>query len=137
MRIKSIACLLICAVTLLAVWPSKAFAQTQGYPALAPRGENRSGEPVKSKPHLKELFARELAKNKADALSVADIKRLERASLFPQSVPKTGSSFSKREAVLAVVVIVVIVGLAIVLAHNGVNPVVSCQDSPGTPDCVQ
>ena len=137
MRIKSIAGLLICAVTLLAVWPSKAFAQTQGYTAIAPRGENPSGEPARSKPQLKELFAREMAKNKAGTLSVADLKRLEKESLFPQSAPRGSSGFSKRDAALAVVVLVVIVGLAIVLAHNGVNPVVSCEDSPGTPDCVQ
>ncbi len=137
MRIKSIACLLMCAVMLLTVWPSKAFAQTEGYPAMAPRVENVSGEPHRSKPRLREIFAREMAKNKAGTLSVADLKRIETESLFPQSTTKTGSSFSKKEAVLAVVVVVVIVGLAIVLAHNGVNPVVSCEDSPGTPDCVQ
>ena len=137
MKIKSIACLLICGVMLLAFSPSKAFAQIGGQPAVAPRGENPSGEPAKSKPQLKELFAGEVAKNKAVAMSEADLKRLEKESLFPQSAPRGSSGFSKKHAFLAVVIVVVIVGLAIVLEHNGVNPVVRCEDSPGTPDCVQ
>ena len=137
MRIKSIACLLICAVTLLAVSPPKACAQIEGHPAVAPRGEHLRGEPAKSKPQLRELFIREIAKNKADTLSLADLKRFEKESLFPQSAPRGSSAFSKKNAVLAVVLVVVIVGLAIVLAHNGVNPTVSCDESPGTPDCVQ
>ena len=136
MRIKSIACLLICGVTLLAFSPSKAFAQIEGQPAVAPSEENAGGVPAKSKPPLKELFARDMAKNKAVAISEADLKRLERERLFPQSAPKAGSGFSKRDAVLAVVLVVVIVGLAVVLVHNGVNPVVRCEDQPGTPDCV-
>lgn len=136
MRIKSIACLLICAVTLLAVSPSKALAQLGSRPSAAPLGENPGGGPEKSKPSLKELFARGEARNKAVAMSEADLKRLEKERMFPQSAPKNSSNFSKRDAVLVVVVVVVIVGLALVLAHNGVDPVVRCDDAPGTPDCV-
>ena len=136
MRVKSIACLLICGVTLLAVSPSKAFAQTGRRLAVAPRGEDLSGEPAKSKPQLKEIFAGEVAKNKAGTMPEANLKRLEKESLFPQSAPKS-HGFSKKHAVLAVVIVVVIVGLAIVLEHNGVNPVVRCEDNPGAPDCVQ
>lgn len=128
MRIKSIACLLICGVTLLAASPSKAFAQTGGPTA---------GAPADSKPRLKELFDEGLAKKKAGTLSEADLKRLEKERLFPQSAPRGSSGFSKRDAVLVVVLVVVIVGLALVLEHNGVNPVVRCEESPGTPDCVQ
>lgn len=137
MSTKSIACLLMCVVTLLAVSPSKAFAQLGSQPAVASRAENPGGEPVKSKPSLKELFERGAAKNKAGAISEADLKRLEKERMFPQSAPKTGSSFSKRKAILVVVLVVVIVGLAVVLEHNGVNPVVRCEDDPWDPDCVQ
>ena len=96
-----------------------------------------SGEWAKTKPRLKELFAGEVAKNKAGAMSEADIKRLEKESLFPQTAPKNSSGFSKKNAFLAIVIVVVIVGLAIVFEHNGVNPVVRCEEDPGAPDCVQ
>lgn len=135
MRVKSIASLLLCGVTLLAVSPSEAFAQTGGRPAVVPRGESLSGGRAKSKPQLKEVFAGEVAKNRAGTMSEADIKRLEKESLFPQSAPKS-HGFSKRDAALVVLIVVVIVGLAIVLEHNGVRSVVRCEDSPGTPDCV-
>ncbi len=137
MRTKSIACLLICGVVLLAVSPSKAFAQLGSRPAAATGGGIPGGEPVKSKPSLKEVFAREVARNKAGAISEADIKRLEKGWMFPQSAPKPSSGFSKKKAVLVVVMVVAMVGLAVVLVHNGVEPVVRCEDDPVAPECVR
>lgn len=136
MRIKSVASLLLCGVMLLTVSPSKAFAQIVAQTAAAPRGASPGGEPSKSQPRLKELFAEVAAKNKAGTISEADLKRLESERLFPQTAPRASSGFSKKKVVLAVVIVVVIVGLAIVLEHNGVNPTVRCEDEPGTPDCV-
>ena len=137
MRIKFIACLLICTVTLLAVSPPKAFAQIGAHPVIAPVGENLGGKPAKSKPRLREVLARETAKSEAGVISEAELKRLHKESLLTQSAPRAGSGFSKKKVVLMVAIVVVIVGLAIVLEHNGVNPTVRCEDSPGTPDCVQ
>lgn len=136
MRVKSIACLLLCGVTLLAVSPSKAFAQTGGRPAVARGGEDLSDGRAKSEPRLKEIFAGEVVKDRAGVMSEADIKRLEKESLFPQSAPNS-HGFSKRDTFLVVVIVVVIVGLAIVLEHNGVKSVVRCEDDPFAPDCVQ
>ena len=140
MRVRPIVSLLLCGVTLLAVSPSKAFAQTAGRPAAAapaPRGEELSGGRAKSEPRLEEVFAGEVAKGgAAGVMSEADVKRLEKESLFPQSAPRS-HGFSKKKALLAVVIVVVIVGLAVVLEHNGVRSVVRCEDDPGAPDCVQ
>lgn len=138
MRVRPIVSLLLCGVTLLAVSPSKAFAQTEGRAAAsAPRGEELSGGRAKTEPRLEEVFAGEVAKGgTSGVMSEADVKRLEKESLFPQSAPRS-HGFSKKKALLAVVIVVVIVGLAIVLEHNGVRSVVRCEDDPGAPDCVQ
>jgi hypothetical protein len=42
---------------------------------------------------------------------------------------------SKKQKVLLVVIVAVIVGLAIVLANN-VEPSVRCEDDPSFPDCI-
>ena len=136
MSMKSIASLLICAVTLLTFAPSKAFAQTVGRPAAAAGEQKLAGAQARPEHELKALFAEEIAKHKAETVSAADTRRLEKGWLNPQTTPKHSSGFSKRDAVLAVVIIVVITGLAIVLVHNGVEPVTRCEDAPGTPDCV-
>ncbi len=123
---------------LLAVAPSKAFAQTLSQTVVAQSEQNISRLEIKSKPNLKTLFAEETAKNKSRAtLSAADIKRLEKENLNPQTTTRSGSGFSKRDAILAVVIVVAITALAIVLAHNGVDPKPRCEDEPGTPDCIQ
>lgn len=136
---KATASLLMCAVTLLTVAPSKALAQTVGRPAAvaAGREQNLGGAPAKPKHELRALFAEEVARSKAGTLSAADRERLEKGWLEPQSTPKPNSGFSRRDAILVVVVVVAITALAVVLAHNGVDPKPRCEDEPGTPDCIQ
>lgn len=132
---KSVASLLICAVVLLAVGSTKAFAQNVGRAAVAGREQRVTGAQAMPGHELKTVFAEELAKHKAGAASAADSKRLAKGWLH-QSNPKHSSSFSRKDAFLVVVLIVVIVGLAIVLEHNGVRSVVRCEDDPLAPDCV-
>lgn len=134
MRIKPVASSLMCAALLLTVAPSRAFAQTMNQPAVATREQNSDGARASGKPDLKARFAEEIANAKAETLSAEGIKRLDREKLPPQSTVKSG--FSNKNVVLAVVIVVVIVGLAIVLAHNGVDPNVSCDADPLAPNCV-
>lgn len=134
---KQVASLLLCAVTLLAVAPSKAFAQTVSQPAVAVREQHTGGAQAKPKHELKALFAEELAKHKAETVSAAESKRLAKGWLNPQSTPKHSSGFSKKDAFLVVLLIVVITGLAIVLVHNGAEGgVPSCSVDPSDPNCV-
>lgn len=128
MKMKTIASLLICALTLLTVTPSKAVAQ---------REQNPGGVQAKPRPHLKSLFAEETANVKVGTLSAADIKRLEKERLDPQSTARPNSGFSKREKILAVVIVVAITAVAIVLVHNGVDPKPRCEDDPSAPGCIQ
>jgi hypothetical protein len=134
MRARSIASLLICGVVLVAVSPSKVLGQTAGQPA-AVRGEGvMNVERGETKPRLKVAFAGELEKNKGDKITREEIRRLEKGWL-PQAAPKS-HSFNKKAVAFAVVVVVVITALAIVLEHNGVNPVTRCDDDPTVPGCV-
>jgi hypothetical protein len=133
MNMKAVASSLICAILLLTVAPSKAFAQTLGQPAPGERTSNVAG--AKPQRDLKARFAAEVASARADTSASEREVRLDRERLRPQSSPK--SRFSNRDVVLAVVAVVVIVGLAIVLVHNGVNPSPSCDDEPLTPGCVR
>ena len=135
MKIKTIASLFVCAVLLVTVAPARAFAQTLSHPAIAPAEQTSDGARAERKPDLKARFTEVIANAKADTLSAEGIKRLDREKLPPQSTVKSG--FSNKNVVLAVVVVVVIVGLAIVLAHNGVDPNVSCDVDPLAPNCVR
>jgi hypothetical protein len=137
MNMKQTASLLLCAVTLLAVAPSKAFAQTVSQPAVAVREQKSGGVQAKPRHELKAVFAEELAKHKADTVSAAESKRLAKGWLNPQTTPKHSSGFSKKDAFLVVLLIVVITGLAIVLVHNGVeggSP--TCSEDPSNPTCI-
>jgi hypothetical protein len=134
-NVKAMAPLFICAVMLLTAAPSKALAQTLSQPA---RGEQTSGgATAKPKSDLKARFAAEVADAGAHMLSAEGMERLERERLRAQSTSKVKSGFAHRDVVLAVVIVVAIVGLAIVLAHNGVDPKPLCEDEPFTPGCVQ
>jgi hypothetical protein len=137
MKLKPVASSLICAALLLTVAPSKAFAQTLNQPAVAPREQNSDAAPAKPKPDLKARFAEEIANAKADTLSAEGIKRLDRERVSAQSGSKPKSNWGKKNVVLAIVAVVVITGLAIVLVHNGVEPLVRCEDDPLAPNCVQ
>ncbi|HVG30562.1 MAG TPA: hypothetical protein VM864_12720 [Pyrinomonadaceae bacterium] len=135
MKMKAVISSLICAALLLTVAPSKALAQTLGQPA---RGEQASDAgAARPKRDLKARFAAEIAKAGADTVSAEGMARLEKERLRVQSTSKVKSGFSNKEVVLAVVIVVAIVGLAIVLAHNGVDPKPSCDDEPLTPGCIR
>lgn len=135
MRVRSIASLLLCGVTLLAVSPSKAYAQLAAQPAVIPKRDSLSVEPLKPKPRLKEAFAGEVAKNRGRVLTEADIKRLEKESLFPQTTPSS-SGFTKKEAVLVVLLVVAIVGLAIMIANNTEEQPPDCSLDPSDFRCL-
>lgn len=135
MRVKPIASLLICGVVLAAVSPSKALAQAAGQTAVAVGEQALSAERVEAKTRLKDAFAGEVEKNRAGKISREESKRLESGWLAPQSTPKS-NSFNKKAVLFTIVVVVVITAIAIVLEHNGVNPVTNCSDDPTVPDCV-
>ncbi len=135
MRVKRIASLLICVVVLAAVSPSKALAQTAGRTAVAAGEQALSAGRVGAKARLKDAFAGEVEKGRDGKISREELKRLEAGWLSPQSAPKS-HSFNKKAVIFTIVVVVVITAIAIVLEHNGVNPVTNCQDDPTVPDCV-
>lgn len=123
---------------LLTVAPPTAFAQTIGQPLVEQREQNLNGVPQpKSKLDLKASFAKEIANVKAGALSAADLKRLEKERLESQATTQPKSGFSKQEKILAVVIVVAITAVAIVLVHNGVEPITRCEDDPSAPDCIR
>ncbi|MCA1641729.1 MAG: hypothetical protein LC785_07225 [Acidobacteria bacterium] len=80
----------------------------------------------------------EVANARAETLSAEGVRRLDRERLVARSGAEQGSGFSgKKNVVLAVVAVVMIVGLAIVLAHNGVDTNVSCDNDPLAPNCIR
>lgn len=130
---KQIASLLICALILLTAGPAKSFAQTR----YANNELNLRVAQAKPNAGLSIVFTEGIAKIKAARLTTADFRRLEKERLYSQSTAKPGSGFSKKEKILAVVILLGITALAIVLAHNGVDPKPSCEEQPGAPDCIQ
>jgi hypothetical protein len=120
---------------LLTVAPSKAFAQTLSHTATGE--QTLGGGAARRRRDLKARFAEEIANAGAGTLSAEGMERLERERLRAQSNSKVRSGFTNKEVVLAVVIVVAIVGLAIVLVHNGVEPITSCDDEPLTPGCVR
>lgn len=134
---KSVTPFLLCAAMLLATAPSKALAQTVAraeQPARAAEGP--AGEPARPKPDLKATFAEVAAKERADTISKAELKRLESGWLKPQTGGSSGG-MSTKEKVLIVAIVVVIVGLAIVLAHNSDKVGnTTCDVDPFDPNCI-
>jgi hypothetical protein len=132
---KSVTPFLLCAAMLLAAAPSKALAQTA---ALSEQtaAEGPAGERARPKPELKATFAEVAAKKRADTISKAELKRLESGWLKPQTGGSSGG-MSTKEKVLIVAIVVVIVGLAIVLAHNSDKVGnTTCDVDPFDPNCI-
>jgi hypothetical protein len=134
MPVKQIAPLLICALILLSARQSAALAQAR----YADNVQGLSAPRSKPNSNLSTVFAEGVAKIKTAGPGTDDFRRLEKERLFPQSAAKPGGSgFSGKEKILAVVIVLGITALAIVLAHNGVDPKPRCEDEPGSPDCIQ
>ena len=134
---KSVAPLLVCAALLLAAAPSKAFAQTLARPA--PTGVGQSSGDARAKPQadLRGTFAGVTARSRAGTVTGADIKRLERGWLDSQTTAQAQSGFTKKQKVLVIALVVVIVGLAVVLAHNTEKGGHTfCDIDPSDPDCI-
>jgi hypothetical protein len=132
-KMKAVASLVISAALLLTLVPPKALAQTSEQAAAGRQAAvAASATPERD---LKARFAAEVANARADTRAAEGAVRLEKVRVRAQQNPKSG--FNNKHVVLAVVVVVVIVGLAIVLAHNGVDPKPLCDDEPLTPGCIR
>ena len=136
MRMKKVASPLICAVMLLTVAPSKAFAQT--LPAQpAGIGQGAGDAQAKPKPGLRTALAGVMAKSRADAVTEADIKRLESERLNPRTYAKPQAGYTKKEKILVFSIVAGLVVLAVVLAlttEKGGHTF--CDIDPADPDCI-
>lgn len=135
---KAVASFVISASLMLTLARPAALAQTSGRTAA---GEQAAGGPAAGAEaaapgrDLKARFAAEVANARADTRAAESAVRLEKVKVRAQSNPKSG--FNNKHVALAVVIVVVIVGLAIVLEHNGVDPKPLCDDEPLTPGCIR
>jgi hypothetical protein len=133
---KQIASLLICTVTLLGVVPSRAVAQTSGQSKLAISEQSLNDEQARPTPDLKAVFAEKMADIKAGSLAEANLKRIKKGEMYPQSGTKSNSGLSKKEKIFLVVFLVALTGLAIVAAVNrDENSPPICADEPRDINC--
>lgn len=133
---KTIAPLLIGAVMLFTLVPSKAFAQSQSQPQVAESRQALSDAQVKPKPDLKTVFAKEMVSVKDRTLTAADYKRIEKNRQQQEARHATGNGLSKREKVGLIVFAVAMVAIITALLIHGIEDSPSCFDDPGHPDCV-
>lgn len=110
--LKKSVTLLICAVMLLTTSPSKAFAQTLARPAPAGNGQNSSDGQVIPKPDLRAALAEVTARTKAGDSLEANIKRLNKEALNPQSQ----GGYTKKQKILVIAIVAGLIVLAVVLA---------------------
>lgn len=134
--LKQVTSLLICVVMLVATAPSRTYAQTPAQTTLT-ENEGSSGDAqAKSKQNLKAAFAELTAKSRAGAVTEADLKRLERERLYPQTKAKSKSGLTGKEKLLIFGIIAGFVGLGVVLAKTMKKGIVFCSIDPGDLNCV-
>ena len=129
--------MLICAALLLATAPSKAFAQTLAQPAPTGGGQSSSDARAKPKPDLRATVAEVTAKSRAGAVAGRTSSGLRGGGWTPQTTAKPQSGLTRKQKVLLISIVVVLVGLAVVLAHNTEKGGHTfCDINPSDPDCI-
>ena len=131
---KSIARLLICAVMLLTLGPSKVYSQTLSQPKAAESERALSSAQVKTRTGLKMIFAKELLKARASASSSVDYKRYAEQQQQPQG---SKGGWSKKDKIFLAVFIVGMTALVTVLLIHGIDTSSpTCLDEPSNPNCI-
>lgn len=134
---KTITPLLIGAVMLFMVVPSRVLAQTLAQAKAGQSEITLSDAQVKPKPGLKAVFSEEIAKAKARTLTSADYKLLAQAQQDDQASQQKKSGWSKREKVGLIVFIGIMLVVTTALLIHGISTEPSCFDEPSNPTCVE
>lgn len=133
---RTIAPLLIGAVMLFAL-PSKALAQTVARHKAEVNEHALSVGPLRPESNLRAAFAEEMASMKTRNLTASDYRRIKKAQDDQQSQQAQKKGWTKGEKIGLVVFIVGMTVLIALLVKYGVdNPLPSCFDEPGAPECI-
>ena len=133
---KEVALLLICAVTVLAFAPPRAFTQTPNPPSTADGGRTLSGGQAGQRPDLKAAFTERVAKIKADPSAGDGIGRSEKKRQDPEPAAGSKSGLSKKTKTKIILIVAGFVALGVVLAFtlpDDAPPI--CETLPNDPLC--
>jgi len=132
---KTIATVLAGAVTLFALMPSKTFAQTPAQPKAVEGEHTLSGARLVTKPDLKAVFAKEIAKAKT-LNSTAAYERLGKGWQLKQSQQTYKSGLTKREKIGFIIGGIIILAVTVLLLVHGIaDDPPFCFEEPDVPDC--
>ena len=132
---RCVASLSVCLAASLITLPLRVSGQTTT-PAEAAASAQRAGVvPAVPESVLKKAFDEAVADKNADALTRAEIKKLEKLNL--QSTAKSPGTWTKGQKVLVFSIVAGLVALAVVLAlttEKGGHTF--CSDDPTDPECL-
>jgi hypothetical protein len=133
---KTIAPLLVGAVLLFTVVPSKALAQAVARPEAAEGEQALSVAQVGQKPELKAAFTRVMSDADAHSLTAADYARIEKERRDQQSKQASRQGWTKREKIGLIVGGLVVLAVVVGLLIEGVaDEPPFCFEAPENPDC--
>jgi hypothetical protein len=132
---RHVASLSICLAVSLIALPLRASGQTKTPAETAASAQGAGVAQAAPESVLKKAFAEAVADKHADALTRAEIKKLEKLNL--QSTAKSPGTWTKGQKVLVFSIVAGLVALAVVLAlttEKGGHTF--CSDDPTDPECL-
>jgi hypothetical protein len=133
---KEIALLLVCAVTLLAFAPPRAFTQTPNPSGTVDGDRTPGGGQAGQRPDLKAAFAERVARIKSDPSAGGGIKRAEKKWQDPEPATGKQSGSSKMTKTKIILIVAGFTALGVVLAltlPDDAPPI--CETVPTDPIC--